>query len=91
MIIEDRLLKIRYVVDNQNPHIMIDYSVCEGCNLKPCVYICPVNNYRLDEDGKVEFSWEACVECGACRIACQEGAITWNYPRGGFGVCYRYG
>lgn len=91
MIIEDRLTQVRYVVDAQNPHILVDSAICQNCSQKPCLYICPVQNYRLDEEGHVTFSWEACVECGACRIICEAGAISWNYPRGGFGVCYRYG
>jgi len=91
MIIDDRLTHIRYVVDSQNPHILVDRKICQTCPHKPCLYICPVQNYTLDEEGQINFRWEACVECGACRIVCEAGAIVWNYPRGGFGVCYRYG
>ena len=57
---------------------------------KPCLYICPVQNYVIVDD-KLVFSWQGCVECGACRIACPHDAIEWEYPRGGFGVCFRYG
>jgi ferredoxin like protein len=91
MTIEDRVAKIRYVLDSQNPHIVINNTTCKTCSLKPCIYVCPVQNYKLDEEGRVIFSWEACVECGACRIVCEAGALTWNYPKGGFGICYRYG
>lgn len=34
---------------------------------------------------------ERCVECGACRIVCPYGNIDWHYPRGGFGIVYRFG
>ena len=50
----------------------------------------PVQNYTLEEE-RLVFSWQGCVECGACRIACTAGAIEWDYPRGGYGVCLRYG
>jgi NAD-dependent dihydropyrimidine dehydrogenase PreA subunit len=36
-------------------------------------------------------SYEGCLECGTCMIACSEGAIDWRNPRGGFGVSLRYG
>ncbi|MEK6545549.1 MAG: ferredoxin family protein, partial [Nitrospinota bacterium] len=32
---------------------------------------------------------EGCLECGTCRIACE--FIEWRNPKGGYGVCYRYG
>ncbi len=89
MSIEDRLSKVRFNVDT-HAHIVIDTSVCTTCHEKNCLYVCPVKNYVMSEKGVV-FSWQGCMECGACRIACPAGAIDWNYPRGGFGVCFRYG
>ena len=88
--IEEKLLRTRFVVDSGNPHIVIDKKKCEGCMEKPCVYICPVRCYQKETDS-ISFSWENCVECGSCRIICPEDSIDWNYPRGGYGVCYRYG
>ncbi len=89
MAIEDKLVTIRFNVDAE-PHIRVNTGICETCQEKACLYICPVQNYTLAED-KLVFSWQGCVECGACRIACTAGAIEWAYPRGGFGVCLRYG
>ncbi|MBI3752904.1 MAG: hypothetical protein HY266_02515 [Deltaproteobacteria bacterium] len=43
----------------------------------------------MDEKENIAISFEACLECGTCRIACE--FIDWKNPRGGFGVCYRYG
>ena len=34
-------------------------------------------------------NWEGCLECGTCLICCDDRALTWTYPRGGFGVQYR--
>ena len=89
MAIEDKLTATRFNVD-ETPHIKIDSGICETCVEKPCLYICPVQNYTLTDE-KVQFSWQGCLECGACRIACTHDAVDWAYPRGGFGVCLRYG
>ena len=89
MAIEDKLYQIRFIVDTI-PHIKVDTRVCETCLKKPCLYACPVQNYKLEE-GKLSFAWQGCVECGACRVVCRWGAVDWSYPRGGFGVCFRYG
>ncbi len=90
MNIEDKLIKTRFIVD-KTPHIVVDTKICEVCPRKPCLYVCPVQNYKLNEDGKFSFEWTGCVECGACRVACRWGAINWDYPRGGYGVSLRYG
>ena len=90
MVIEDKLSRVRFNVDCE-PHIRVDLKICETCPEKPCLYVCPVQNYRLKEDGCIEFLWQGCMECGACRIACMKDAIEWNFPRGGYGVCLRYG
>jgi ferredoxin like protein len=89
MAIEDKLATTRFNVDAE-PHIRVDTGICQDCPEMSCLYICPVQNYLL-KDGKLVFSWQGCLECGACRIACRRGAIDWNYPRGGFGVSLRYG
>lgn len=89
MAIEDRLAKTRFNIDTE-PHIRVDTGICADCTGQECLYVCPVQNYTL-EDGKLVFAWQGCLECGACRIACTRSAITWDYPRGGFGVSWRYG
>ncbi len=89
MAIEDKLTTTRFNVDIQ-PHIKVDSEICEKCPEKPCLYVCPVQNYIV-MNGRLVFSWQGCMECGACRIACSRQAITWDYPRGGFGVALRYG
>jgi len=42
------------------------------------------------ERAMVVLSWEGCLECGTCFIACDQRALTWDYPRGGYGFSYRY-
>lgn len=90
VVIDDKLSKVRFKLDRK-AHIAVNGEICVSCGGKPCLYVCPVRSYRLDSDGCVEFVWQGCLECGACRIVCDKGAITWNFPRGGFGVCFRYG
>ncbi|MEM4768974.1 MAG: 4Fe-4S dicluster domain-containing protein, partial [Saccharolobus sp.] len=52
--------------------------------------VCPANVYTWINQ-KIIISYENCVECGACRIACPFGNISWNYPRYGLGIALRYG
>ena len=35
--------------------------------------------------------YAGCLECGTCLIACNEGALSWSYPKGDYGVQYRFG
>jgi len=87
--LEDKLFLDDFKVDKK-AHLKIDTSLCRKCRDKPCLFVCPVGNYQR-ENGVVSLSWEGCLECGTCRLACPYGAIDWNYPQGGFGVKYRYG
>ena len=44
------------------------------------------------ETGQVELTADGCLECGTCRVLCEEsGEITWNYPRGGYGILFKFG
>jgi ferredoxin like protein len=88
MNIDDKLALNLFHVDKE-PHIRVDADKCLKCPHKLCTYTCPVDNYKL-ENGNVTFSWEGCLECGTCRIVCDQDAITWDYPKGGYGICYRF-
>jgi len=87
--VEDKLALNKFEIDRE-VHITIDGKICNGCVLHPCVYACPAECYVVRE-GHVTFSYEGCLECGSCRIACDKSAITWVYPRGGFGISYQFG
>ncbi|MBI4766754.1 MAG: 4Fe-4S dicluster domain-containing protein [Deltaproteobacteria bacterium] len=89
MDLEEKLTRVRFRVD-LTPHIKIDKDLCRTCPDQPCLYVCPVKNYVLKQ-GEIVFSWQGCLECGACRIVCVNKAIEWSYPRGGYGVSWRYG
>jgi len=90
--LEDRLGLNWYVFDEKS-HITADGKLCKICEKKPCLTICPAEVYKLVE-GKLVLNHENCIECGSCQIVCErfgKGAIQWYYPRGGFGITYRYG
>ena len=53
--------------------------------------ICPAHVYTEEADGSVGFTAAACLECGTCLAVAPEGALSWHYPRGGFGVAFRQG
>lgn len=90
MSVNEKLIKTRFVVDSGTPHITVDTSVCADCLEGPCLVVCPGQCFEKEQE-KLTFSWENCIECGSCRLVCPKDAITWEYPRGGFGVCFRYG
>ena len=89
----DQLLSLnRFVVDEENRHIVLDRAVCRRCPAKPCLLVCPAGLYRLDEEGDMRFDYAGCLECGTCRVMCGSGGIVqWAYPRGMCGVRFRYG
>ena len=86
---EDRMFTVDFRVAAE-PHIVVDNEVCRHCSTKECVHACPANLFVPREDGGVLFNYEQCFECGTCYMVCnREGAITWRYPEGGFGVVFR--
>jgi ferredoxin like protein len=90
--IEEKLFQNRYRVDEGAPHIRVDAEKVPSEQLKAMVNICPAGCYQNGEDGKVEVVADGCMECGTCRIVCQEtGEVTWQYPRGGYGVLFKFG
>jgi ferredoxin like protein len=87
---EQKLALNVYKLDKE-AHITIDKSACRRCGDKYCLRVCPAHLFTLDDKGDVDFNYEGCLECGTCLISCIECALSWSYPRGGFGVEYRFG
>lgn len=54
------------------------------------VRVCPAGVYSVGRDGAIAADYARCLECGACG-AVAGSAVTWRYPRGGFGIAYRHG
>ena len=86
--IQDKLATIKYNCDNKT-HLIVDFEKCKKCKDKVCTKICPAKVYEVDEYNEMIVQYENCLECGACRIACPKGAITWNYPSSGCGVIFK--
>lgn len=85
--IDDILLGNRFNVD-EIPHIVLNKDKCRECTVRACVVICPAGCFKVSGKNEIDFSCANCLECGSCRIACARDAISWKYPRGGYGVCY---
>jgi ferredoxin like protein len=89
---DDKLALDLIRVNEADPHLRIeDQAICLQCKEKPCTVTCPVDNYRVEADGRTTIYWDSCIECGTCRIICPYQNVSWKYPAGGFGVSYRYG
>ncbi len=89
--VKTKLASTVYVFDSDEyAHITINEKICEKCPHHFCMVVCPAECYELVE-GKIKFHAHDCVECGSCFIACDQGSVTWNNPRGSFGVKYLYG
>ena len=97
----------KFLVDDEEHHITLHPEICAACSAKPCIFACPAGLYTLKgkqgkqgdvlfvsdlKDAEISFDDAGCLECGTCRVVCPHpGAIEWHYPRGSFGIIYRYG
>ncbi|MGE5225115.1 MAG: ferredoxin family protein [Omnitrophica WOR_2 bacterium] len=90
--IDDILISLKYYVDEHEPHLqIIDGEVCTRCEKKTCLYFCPAGAYQEQDSGQVLIAYQSCIECGSCRVMCPSKNIQWKYPRGGYGVAYKFG
>lgn len=89
--VEEKLFQNRYRVDAGRPHIRVkNLDVCATCAMQPCTVCCPAGCWRV-EDGHIELVVDGCLECGTCRIVCEWKNVDWNFPRGGFGILFKFG
>ncbi|TFE67934.1 ferredoxin family protein [Methylacidiphilum caldifontis] len=91
--VEEKLYQNRYRVDEGRPHIKIkDREICSLCSHKICTVLCPAGCYRKGTDSAVSLITDGCLECGTCQVICLEHKnILWEYPRGGYGILYKFG
>ncbi len=90
--IDDILMSIKYYIDEHQSHLqIISPEVCVRCKNKACLYFCPVGAYQEQASGQIQIAYQSCIECGSCRLMCPHKNVSWKYPRGGFGVAYKFG
>ncbi|MEX3900752.1 MULTISPECIES: ferredoxin family protein [Paraburkholderia] len=92
--IDEKLFQNRYRVDVGRPHVRIkDVDICTNdCTEKSCTFVCPASCYRNENDGSITLVTDGCLECGSCRILCTEHHnVEWAYPRGGYGIQFKFG
>jgi ferredoxin like protein len=91
MSLDKRLMLVGFTKDPE-PFIVVDTDKCDGCKMKPCLYVCPAEVYTWQE--KLMYNTEGCMETGACLVVCHKlgnRAISWKYPSGGKGVTFKLG
>jgi ferredoxin like protein len=90
--LEEKLFQNRYLVDEGRPHVCIDAQALAPATLKSLASICPAGCWSVAEDGTAQATLDGCLECGTCRLLAEPGGgIAWNYPRGGYGIVYKFG
>ena len=88
-LVRDRMATTEFKVQRR-PHIVVDGKACADCSTRACIVACPADLFVPTSDGGILFNYEQCFECGTCYLVCNtEGAISWSYPEGGFGVIFR--
>ncbi|HCB11279.1 MAG TPA: 4Fe-4S ferredoxin [Cyanobacteria bacterium UBA11991] len=91
MNLDKMLYTLKYTPDDES-HLKPDNEKCKICKSRNCTYICPAHVYEWDEElNKLIVNYENCLECGACRIACEHHCIDWRYPKGTKGVTFKQG
>ncbi len=92
--VEEKLFQNRYKVDAGRAHIAIkDPDVCAtSCATQQCLVCCPAGCYTLEAGGHVQLTTDGCLECGTCRVICTDHRnVAWEYPRGGYGILFKFG
>ncbi len=89
MIVDEIFDLVSYRV-HPEAHIRLNSDVCRECVHRVCTVACPARCYTWSEErGRVELAYEACLECGTCLLVCDQGALDWRYPHGGYGARFR--
>lgn len=89
--IDNKLATVKYNSDN-NSHLHPCQEDCQECESKCCVNVCPAKVYEWSEErNELIVNHENCLECGACKIACEKKSLGWEYPKGTKGVTFKQG
>lgn len=91
MSLEKKLATLKYTPDEVS-HLKPNNEDCKTCKNRPCENVCPAGVYEwMAEEEKLLVKYENCLECGACRIACEKKSLQWEYPKGTKGVMFKKG
>lgn len=89
--VSDRLAVNRFEIDEEESHIEVNQELCRTTGTgRRLIAVCPAGVYS-EQNGEIVVDYAACLECGTCLAVASPGALTWKYPRGGFGVTFREG
>jgi len=92
MSIDDKLGVNRFHADDNYAHILLNEDCTDRAAMERVVMACPAQLYHLEENGKLRFNYEGCLECGTCRVAVGKTVLKqWNHPMGGMGIEFRFG
>lgn len=88
----DQLIAVnKYNVDEENAHIELA-DVLPDEEFEKLVRVCPAALYKIDAQGAKTFDYAGCLECGTCRIICEDTIVKkWQMPQPTMGVEYRFG
>ena len=91
MNLDKNLATLKYTPDTVS-HLKPNNEDCKTCKYRPCENVCPAGVYEwLENEQKLLVKYENCLECGACRIACEKKSLEWEYPKGTKGVMFKKG
>lgn len=91
MNIDDKLGTDCFFIDKLSPHITINREFDNDDHINLLVKACPAGLYQ-QENGKITFNYEGCLECGTCRVLSKGKVVkSWSYPMGGKGIEFRQG
>lgn len=54
----------------------LDTAMCNGCRM--CVTVCPHRVFTIENKKAVMTERDNCMECGACALNCESGALKVN-------------
>jgi len=90
--VDAKLAVDKFFVDEENAHIILKTEGVDMAEFHKLELACPAGLYKVDAKGNLKFDYAGCLECGTCRILCGATILEkWEFPRGTFGIEYRYG
>lgn len=83
----------KFYVDEEEAHIVLNQRAeTDPDEYRKLMLACPADLYKRDDQGRIQFDYAGCLECGTCRILCGNTILEkWEFPKGTFGIEYRWG